>query len=85
MGKLFDILTGRAGKVFPDWVGEVHDANCRFEDITFDAATGTLSIRCWQPVRGLVNGDSVWEELLIEFEGLTSPPIINRGFVKKFV
>jgi len=78
MGRLLDILTGRAGKVFPDWVGEVHDAECRFKDITFDATTGTLSIRCWRPVNWSASRDSVWEELLIQFEGLTSPPTINR-------
>ena len=62
-------------KVRPDWVGEVHDATCRFEDIVFDSATGTLSIRCWRPVRR----NSVWEELLVRFDGLTFPPTIDQA------
>jgi hypothetical protein len=37
MGKLLNRLTGHAGKVKPDWVGEVHDARCRFEEIGFDS------------------------------------------------
>jgi len=62
-------------KVRPDWVGEVHDATCRFVDIVFDSATGRLSIRCWRPVRR----NSVWEELLVRFDGLTFPPTIDQA------
>jgi hypothetical protein len=71
MGKLLDKLTGRAGKVEPDWVGKVHDARCHFEDIVFDSAAGSLSIRCWQL------STTVWEELLVVFDGLTCPPTIS--------
>jgi hypothetical protein len=56
----------------PDWVGEVHDAHCRWNDVTFDAAAGALSIRCWQWYRTL------WKELLVVFEGLSDPPTIDR-------
>lgn len=79
MGKLLDKLTGRATKVRPDWAGTVHDANCRFEDIVFDSAAGTLSIRCWQPFERPLRRDSLWEELLIVFEGLTAQPTIRRA------
>jgi hypothetical protein len=65
-------LTGYTKKIRPDWVGEVHDARCRFEDIAFDSAAGALSIRCWQL------DASVWKELLVVFEGLLCPPTISR-------
>ena len=78
MGKLFDKLTGHLGKVRPDWIGEVHDAECRFEDITFDPALGTLSIRCWRPVGWASGRDAVWEELLVVFDRLTCPPTISQ-------
>jgi hypothetical protein len=77
MGKLLNKLTGR-GTQAPEWVGEVHDAECRFEDIAFDAAAGTLSIRCWRPAERPLRRDSVWEELLIVFEGLSCPPTISQ-------
>ena len=52
MSWLLDKLTGRAGKVFPDWEGEVLDARCRFHDITFDADGSVLNIHCWRLVTG---------------------------------
>jgi len=61
-----------AKKIRPDWVGEVHDARCRFDDIAFDSSTGALSVRCWRPE------GAVWREVLVVFEGLTCPPAIGR-------
>lgn len=66
-------LTGHMNKIRPDWVGELHDARCRFEDITFDSAEGALIIRCWQLHA------PIWKELLVVFEGLPCPPTISRG------
>ena len=74
MGKLL-----RQMKVRPDWAGEVHDANCRYEDVVFDSAAGALIIRCWRPFERPLRRDSLWEELLIVFEGLTARPAINRA------
>jgi hypothetical protein len=65
-------LTGHTKKIRPNWVGEVHDARCRFEDITFDSTAGALSIRCWQ------RDATVWKESLVVFEGLPCPPTISR-------
>lgn len=67
-------LTGYTKKIRPDWVGEVHDARCRFEDISFDSAAGALSIRCWQRDASA----SLWKELLVVFEGLPCVPAIRR-------
>ena len=80
MGWFLDKLMGYAGNVFPEWVGAVHDANCRFRDIEFDQTTGTLSIRCWRPIPGttVIRKDTPWEELLMTFSGLASPPDIKR-------
>jgi hypothetical protein len=78
MSWLLDKLTGRSGKIFPPWEGEVHDARCHFEDITFDPATGKLRIRCWRPLRSPTERDSSWEELLVVFSGLVTSPTTER-------
>lgn len=72
-------LTDKAeAKVSPDWTGELHDANCRFQDITFDPTAAVLSIRCWRPVGWASGRHVMWEELLIVFAGLTCAPTITQ-------
>jgi hypothetical protein len=78
MGWLLDKLTGRTGEVFPEWVGEVHDARCSFRDIAFDQSARKLSIRCWRPVAGGIGVGSIWEELLVTFDRLSEFPDIQR-------
>jgi hypothetical protein len=78
MGQILDKLTGRASRIRPEWIGEVHDAECRFEDIIFDSATRTMSILCWRPAERPLRKDSIWEELLIAFEDLAIAPTIDQ-------
>lgn len=46
LGKLRNKITGLDKMAMPEWIGEIHDAQCRFKDIAFDSAAGVLSIRC---------------------------------------
>jgi hypothetical protein len=78
MGRVLDKLTGRTGKIFPEWEAAVCDARCRFRDIAFDEGESRLSIRCWRPVTEAIGAASFWEELLVTFESLPSPPIIEQ-------
>src|SRR5882724_2912224 len=81
MNWLLDKLTGRAGKVFPNWEGDLHDAWCRYREITFDPAKSVLNIYCWRPMIGRNEPDAELEQLLVVFESLISPPRIVQGGV----
>ncbi len=75
---MLDKLTGRSGKVFPEWEGQVHDAVCGPSSIALDPTGKRLSVRCWRPVTGYMDAGAVWEELVFGFDGVAEPPSVER-------